>query len=177
MKKSLHDAASGLGASEIPEANRVTQVRNVLQSLRKVFRSSQAHSRWVEKQCGVSAAQLWAMWEVFTEPGLRVSDLSTIMSIHQSTASNMLDKLEDKGLLRRERRGPDQRVVRLYLTEAGSQLLADAPRPAQGALTHSLQQLPDETLDQLETGLEQLLESMDADNKETGLEPLSEKDL
>lgn len=160
-----------------PEAMRAAQVRSVLQNLRRVFRSIQAHSRWVEKQCGVSAAQLWAMWELFTEPGLRVSDLSTIMSIHQSTASNMLDKLEDKGLVRRERRGPDQRVVRLYLTEEGTHLLADAPRPAQGALTHSLQQLSDDTLGQLETGLDRLIRSMDADDSETGLEPLSDRDL
>lgn len=159
------------------EAVRSTQVRSVLQNLRRVFRSIQAHSRWVEKQCGVSAAQLWAIWELSTQPGLRVSDLSTLMSIHQSTASNMLDKLEDKGLVRRERRGPDQRVVRLYLTEEGGRLLADAPRPAQGALTHALQQVSDEALQQLESGLGQLIRSMDADEIEYGLEPMSDRDL
>jgi DNA-binding MarR family transcriptional regulator len=160
-----------------PESVRATQVRSVLQNLRRVFRSIQAHSRWVEKQCGVSSAQLWAIWELSTQPGLRVSDLSIIMSIHQSTASNMLDKLEDKGLVRRERRGPDQRVVHLYLTDEGTRLLANAPRPAQGALTHALQQVSDEALAQLDTGLEQLIRSMDADENEAGLEPLTGRDL
>jgi len=177
MIESGYERNMGIDAFAEPETVRAGQVSKVLQSLRKVFRSIQAHSRWVEKQCGVSAAQLWAMWELFTEPGLRVSELSTLMSIHQSTASNMLDKLEDKGLVRRERRGPDQRVVRLYLTEAGTRLLADAPRPAQGALIHSLNQLSDETLEQLESGLEHLLKSMDADENEAGMEPFSVKDI
>ncbi|MGE0082516.1 MAG: MarR family transcriptional regulator, partial [Thiohalomonadaceae bacterium] len=40
--------------------DREQALRSVVQYLRVVFRSIQEHSRWVEKQCGVSAAQLWA---------------------------------------------------------------------------------------------------------------------
>jgi DNA-binding MarR family transcriptional regulator len=155
-----------------PEDERADQVRNILQNLRMVFRSIQSHSRWVEKQCGVSGAQLWAMWELFASPGLRVSDLSAKLSIHQSTASNMLDKLENKGLVKRERRGPDQRVVRLFLTGEGTHLLADAPRPAQGALTHALHQLSDNTLDQLDSGLGRLIQAMVFTENDAGLEPI-----
>lgn len=149
-------------------------LRSVVQHLRVIFRSVQEHSRWVEKQCGVSAAQLWAMWELFAEPGLPVSRLSRALSVHQSTASNMLDKLEKKGLVRRERSGPDQRVVRLFLTPEGVALLAMAPRPAQGALTDALHQLPDHVVSDLETGLVMLLAAMRVKDEKAAMHPLSE---
>ena len=114
---------------------RDAHVRSIVQQFRIIFRSIQDHSRWVERQCGVSAAQLWAMFELSAHPGIRVSELSKALSIHQSTASNMLDKLEKKGLVARKRKSSDQRVVRLYLTDKGAELVAPAPRPAHGALS------------------------------------------
>lgn len=154
-------------------ADRDAHVRSVVKGFRVVFRTIQEHSRWVEKQCGVSAAQLWAMWELHAKPGMRVSELSGAMSIHQSTASNLLDKLERKRLLRRERRGPDHRVVHLYLTDTGVELVRGAPRPAQGALSSALAMLSDDVLQQLDANVSALAALMDVDNPKAALEPLS----
>jgi len=145
-----------LSAKSKPTAARELMAKAIVQNLRVVLRTIQAHSRWVEKQSGVSGVQLWAMWELFANPGQKVSQLSKTLSIHQSTASNMLDKLEDKVLIRRDRCGPDQRVVRLFLTQKGSELLATAPRPAQGAVQDALKRLSDKDLKALKTGLEAL---------------------
>lgn len=156
------------------ETLRVRQIRIILQDLRVVVRSIQEHSRRVEEQCGLSQAQLWAMWELFAIPGLKVSELSRALTIQPSTASNMLDKLEDKGLIHRKRAGPDQRVVRLYLTETGVSLLANAPRPAQGALNDALQRLPDESLTQLAQGLDALVGAVRIKDPGAALRPLPE---
>jgi len=165
-------------ASDDPSgaAVREESVRAVLRHLRVIYRSSQEHSRWVERQCGVSATQLWAMWELFAEPGLTVSSLSRLMSVHQSTTSNMLDKLEAKGLVKRDRTGPDQRLVRLFLSADGVALLAEAPRPAQGALNDALalQRLPDHVLKELEGALTQLMGAMRIKDEKAAMKPLSE---
>ncbi len=124
-----------------------------MQGLRALRRAQDAHSRWVERQCGVSAAQLWALWTLQRAPGMRVSALSMALSIHRSTASNMLDKLENKNLVRRTRAQEDQREVRLHLTDAGAALLQGAPRPAQGYISHALDRLSDEQLARLAQGL------------------------
>jgi DNA-binding MarR family transcriptional regulator len=154
------------------DSKRDERVRVIIQQLRLVVRGIQKHSRWIEAQSGVSGAQLWAMWELFTAPGMRVSDLSRTLSIHQSTCSNMLDKLEDKGLVRRERGGPDQRVVRIYLTPQGTDILAGAPRPAQGMLTHALHKLSDESQEQLARTLGELVSVMDIGEEAAALQPL-----
>ena len=153
---------------------REAYMRSIVQGLRVVFRSIQEHSRWVEKQCGVSAAQLWAMWELYAHPGLRVSELSRALSIHQSTASNLLDKLERKELIQRQRRGPDHRVVQLYLTDKGRNLVEHAPRPAQGALSSGLMALPDPVLAGLNDNIAALVKAMDLADHTAALEPLSD---
>lgn len=146
--------------------------KNIVQDLRIVVRTIQAHSRWVEKQSGVSSVQLWAMWELFASPGQKVSDLSKALSIHQSTASNMLDKLEKKDLIKRDRSGPDQRVVQLFLTEKGSQLLSRAPRPAQGAVQDALKSMSDNELKSLKSGLDALISQMTVSEEGAALKPI-----
>jgi DNA-binding MarR family transcriptional regulator len=132
----------------------------VLRRFRLIFKAVQQHSQWVETCCGVSSAQLWVLWEINGKPGIRVTELAEAMSIHQSTASNLLLKLTQKALVTRERDQQDQRVVSLYLTELGKETLAKAPSPAQGILKHALFQLPDPTLDAMRISLEALIHEM-----------------
>lgn len=168
------ESLSGQDVSAPARKPRIAQVKDVLMLFRVVFRSVQKHSAWVEKQCQVSGAQLWVMWELLVSPGLKVGDLSRAMTIHQSTASNLVDKLEKRGLLRRERGGPDQRVVRLYLTPAGLEVVNRAPRPAQGVLMEALNSLPDEVLEGLDKHLTKLVGVLDVKDENAGLEPLAE---
>lgn len=149
------------------------QFQVILRELRIIFRASQAHAKSVEKECGLSSAQLWMMWELFNNPGLKVSELANILSVHPSTCSNMLDKLQKKGLIYRSRTNPkDQRVVRLNLTEEGVQLLANAPRPAQGVLADVLLRLPDQSLNHLESGLTEFVKALKSFDVKDGLKPI-----
>jgi len=170
--KKIERIAMGLTKTRKTSANRETIRQAIVQDLRVVVKTTQAHSRWIEKQCGVSGVQLWAMWQLFAEPGQKVSDLSKALSIHQSTASNMLDKLEDKKLIRRDRSGPDQRVVQLYLTDKGTALLSDAPRPAQGPVTDALNRMTDDELNKLQSGLQALIQHMAVAAEDGALTPI-----
>jgi MarR family transcriptional regulator, organic hydroperoxide resistance regulator len=154
-------------------SERSRRAQEILQLFRVVFRSVQQHSNWVESRCGVSAAQLWAMWELMQSPGMKVSELSKAMAIHQSTTSNLLDKLENKRLIRRERGQPDQRVVRLFLTAEGSAIIEQAPRPAQGVLTDALSRLPESVLENLGQGIEMLVAQINMKDEKAAMEPLS----
>lgn len=171
-KKRIESTEMTLTKNRKSSANQEAISQAIVQNLRIVVKTTQAHSRWIEKQSGVSGVQLWAMWQLFAEPGQKVSDLSKALSIHQSTASNMLDKLEDKKLIRRDRSGPDQRVVKLYLTSKGTELLSDAPRPAQGPVTDALHRMTDEELSQLQSGLQALIRHMAVTAEDGALSPI-----
>lgn len=151
---------------------RLERHSRVLQNFRVVVRAIHAHSSWIEKQCGLPASQLWALWEVFKSPGLRVSEVAKRLAIRSSTASNLLDKIEAKGLVIRERTGLDQRVVKLYPTETGSELLRTAPRPAEGALTEALGGLSDRELAALDRSFQKLVARLPTKESGFGDQPL-----
>lgn len=148
--------------------------REALRQFRVIFGAVRQHFQTVEKACGVSGAQIWALAALRETPGLKVSELAQAMSIHASTASNLLDKIEKAGLIRRERNTTDQRVVRLYLTELGESRLATAPQPLTGVLTHAIAKLPGEDLSRLNQDLAVLIANMGMIDDKAAQKPLSE---
>lgn len=145
----------------------------VLKQFRLIFKAVQQHSQWVETHCGVTSAQLWALWELSKSPGLKVTELAKAMSIHHSTASNMLDKLAKKGLIIRERVSQDQRVVTVSLTPDGTDLLNRVPVHPQGILQHALFDLPENVLKSLATNLDVLVKEMEIKDEEAAMQPLN----
>jgi DNA-binding MarR family transcriptional regulator len=146
-----------------------------LKKLRIVIRAAQRHSAWIEKQCGVSGTQLWIMQELQEAPGLRVGEIASRLAVHQTTVSNLVDALVKRGYLFKSRDPDDQRAVRLNLSEQGETLLAHAPKPARGLLPEALRQLDTAQLEQLDQGLQGLLDSierLDEGYGGYGLQPL-----
>jgi len=153
---------------------REQQIQMITRELRMVYKSIQAHSKIVEKKCGLSSAQLGMLHEIDATPSMKVSQLAASLTIHTSTCSNMLDKLEAKGLIRRDRKKTDQRSVHLYITVSGKQLLANAPKPVQGKLTNALNKLTLDQLSALDFSLDNLINALNLPDDETGLTPISE---
>ncbi len=147
----------------------------VLQQFRELFRVSQQHFQRIESSCGISGAQLWALSELMATPGLTVSGLARALSIHLSTSSNLLDKLEAQKLIRRERNDrADQRVVRVYLTTAGQRMLRKAPRPVEGVIPEALGKMPPAALRSLKRDLGMLLGLASVRNPDERMKPLAE---
>lgn len=127
----------------------------------RLFRVVQANMQSLEKQSGLSGAQLWALWQLSVTPGMKVSHLAESLFIHMSTASNLLDKLEKKAYLHRSRSPADSRVVFLHLTPEGEEVVRKLPGPLQGKLRNALQQMPAAKLDELRNGIVALLAQME----------------
>lgn len=145
---------------------------SVLQRFRVLIRTAQRHSQWIEGRSGVTGAQLWALQELLEVPGLRVGELAKRMALHQSTASNLIDKLESAGLLSKTRQESDQRVVRLNLTPRGLEVLEQSPKPARGILPEALRALDETSLARLQGELDILLKQIHDLDEGFGMQPL-----
>ncbi len=162
--------AENQGPAELPGTT--SDPLSLLIRFRVLIRTAQRHSQWIERQSGVTGAQLWALQELADDPGLRVGELAKRMALHQSTASNMVDKLDTLGLLRRERGSGDQRVVRLFPTPDGLALLARAPSPARGVLLEALRAMDTASIGQLREGLDALLTQIRDMDSGFGMQPM-----
>jgi DNA-binding MarR family transcriptional regulator len=146
----------------------------VLKQFRVLLRSIKRHYQWVEQECGLSGAQLWALAEIAGTPRIKVSDLAQQLGIHLSTASNMLRRLEELALVKRMRLGKDHRVVQLQVTAKGEKILQLAPRPFVGVLQQALSELPQSRLDSLHADLGEVIRLMKFKDVKAQSTPLSD---
>jgi len=143
-----------------PAAGNGELALQVLGKFREVFRAAKLHFGSVQKSVGVSGAQLWALWELREQPGMRVSELAARLSLRQSTVSNLIEQLAKAKHLKRERSDSDLRAVRLYLTRSGERVVRTAPQPARGVLPDALESLKAGDLKELDERLAGLLHAM-----------------
>lgn len=151
-----------------------SKMLKVLKLFRILVKSIRGHYQVVENRSGVSGAQLWALAHVAGNPGSKVGELARALAIHQSTASNLVGRLESVGLLARNRVRHDQRSVELRLTPKGLSALSRAPRPLIGVLQQALLDLPESRLDALHQHLDVLIGTMKIKDKRGRSTPLSE---
>ena len=105
-------------------------------------------------------------------PEITVSRLSRALSIHVSTASNLLDKLAKRGLVERMRSDDDRRAVRLQITPAGQTILDRAPQPASGLIIDALSRMSRESLARLDEDLACLIGHINTTDPSAANEPL-----
>ncbi len=133
------------------------QMLTVLKQFRAVIANLKTHYRDVQQATGVSGTQLWALYAIAMRPGIKVGDLARELAVHQSTASNLLDRLDELGYIERRREGADHRVVTLYLGAKGKRVIDKAPQPAIGMLQQALMSLPEDRLAGLHDHLAELI--------------------
>ena len=117
---------------------------------------------------------MWVMQEIANTPGIGVSELAECLSIHQSTCSQLVEKLVTRKLVVKERSQKDQRRVGLHLTEEAAALIRKAPGPAEGVLPEALSALPVETVRALDNSLEKIIEQLRVRGDKLAGEPLAE---
>lgn len=143
-----------------------------LRLFRIIFKSITKHYHEIEKLTGIGGASLWALAEIADSPKLTVSGLAKAMSIHQSTASNLLEKLETNAYVIRLRSADDRRVVNLSLTEKGRNILSKAPVPYRGILPDAVMRLEPKTLAQLNLNLAALVSRLERKQEADAFEPM-----
>lgn len=112
----------------------------VLVSLRQIIRAIDLHSKKIERQSGLTGPQLLVMQHI-AHSEVTSGVIAREISLSQATVTSILDRLERKGLLARERGTSDKRKVFVSLTEEGLKALDSAPTLLQESFIRSFNQL------------------------------------
>jgi DNA-binding MarR family transcriptional regulator len=106
---------------------------------------------------GLRPQHVEALWWLRTEGLLSVNELTRRLGTSVSKTTRILDRLEEKELVWRDRSEDDRRVVRVHLSEGGRAMAEQADHAIAQRLSSLLQPLmPDEREDLLEL-LERIL--------------------
>lgn len=133
----------------------------ILQALRRITRSMALHSRQLAAYSHITAPQLVCLRAVIALGPLTATAISREIHVSPSTVVGILDRLEDKGLIRRERSREDRRIVFVAATEAGIDLAKSTPSPLQKKLADALMALPELEQATITLSLERIVELME----------------
>ena len=98
-----------------------------MSALREVMRAFNVATKKLERRFGLSGSQLEALEILEENPGLSPSDLACRSATDQSTASVVVKRLADSGLVERRQVDGDRRRTAITLTDEGRAVLAKAP--------------------------------------------------
>ena len=128
--------------------------------LRYISHISSIYSKYLQKYLDITTSQLLFLRALDKEDLLSSGEISRRIFIKPGTITGIVDRLEKKGLVTRNRDNQDRRVVKISITEAGRELVRAAPVPIQSRLAINLKKLPFNEVESITKGLERLVDLM-----------------
>ncbi|MDY0109970.1 MAG: MarR family transcriptional regulator [Candidatus Krumholzibacteria bacterium] len=135
-----------------------TSERRVLIAIRRLIRAVDIYSRSLVAQHQITGPQLLCLNQLAEAGSLTVTELAAQVQLSASTVVRILDRLEAKNLIRRERSADDRRRVIVSLTPAGRQFSLLTPYSERHPLRRAMQQLAAGERDRLAALLETLVD-------------------
>ena len=130
--------------------------------------------RQEEERCGHSGSQMWALQGIQRYPEIRGTELSSCKRIHQSTCSQLVEKMAACEYLKKINQKVDQRRVGFCLTQIELKALADLPGPAEGVLPEALIPIPNVALQTLYVNISELIRHLPGENESFTSTPLAD---
>ena len=145
-----------------PQVPKGSYELRILQSLRRIIRAVDIHSHKLASRHNITGPQLGCLLAIKEEAPITNSKLAKKVYLSPSTVVGIVDRLEEKGLVCRNRDKKDRRLVYISTTEAGEELITDAPSLLQDTLSNALLQLPELEQISITMALEKLVDLMEA---------------
>lgn len=132
-------------------------ISSIIDNIRRIFQILNEQSKKAEHETGLTGPQLWAIKTISEHSPVRVLDLARRLYLHPATVVGILDRLEMRDLIKRNRSREDRRVVWVELTDKGRHLVEAAPEVAQGLLVAGLEKLSESVLVRINKALAKLV--------------------
>ncbi|MFO1274688.1 MAG: MarR family transcriptional regulator [Sphaerotilus natans] len=150
-----------------PERSLGLLMRRVLGSVlqeadRRLAEHDLTHAQWMP---------LFKLLKCCAGDSVTVASLARDLDVDPAAVTRMLDRLEVKGLVRRERSTSDRRVVQLVLTEAGREVAEKVPPVLVDVLNAHLAGFRPEEFEMLMSLLQRMLANGEAMRARAGGDP------
>lgn len=141
----------------------LTSDDRVIAALRRIVRAIDIHSRHLVERFNVTGPQLIALQELERLGRVPVGVLARRVHVSHPTMTGIVDRLEKRGLVRRERDTRDRRRTTVSTTERGRALVESAPSPLQDRFRQAFSKLEEWEQTHMLATLQRIAAMMDAD--------------
>lgn len=161
----ISQALLGLTVSHEPDGHGAGTAENydmrILMALRRIMHFIDTYSRRLAVEHRITGPQLICLYSIVSEGPLTLSALGKRVSLSMSTVNGIVDRLEAKKLILRERKDRDRRKVLITATQTGIKLASSAPLPLQDRLSLAIANLPDLEQVSIALSLERIADMME----------------
>jgi DNA-binding MarR family transcriptional regulator len=136
----------------------------VLSALRRLIRATDLDSKQLARQTNLSTSQLLVLELLAEGPPQTVGGIGERVGLAQATATSLIDRLEERGLVARQRSDTDRRQVHVILTDAGRTLQDQAPTALQTRFLDNFSRLRDWEKLAILSSLQRIADLMEAEH-------------
>ena len=140
--------------------------KEIIYSIRRLMQGSERYTKEINKKYNVSAAQVNCLLALHEYGPLPPSQIAKMILVNSSTVTGIIDRLEQKGLVERQRISQDRRVITVQLTESGNTLAENAPAPIQQKIIDGLKKLNTQEIEHIVNALNMLTNMLDVQDLE-----------
>lgn len=133
-------------------------------ALRRIMRTTELFGKEFTRTAGVTAVQFRVLQTISEYEQVTGKYIADTLRVSQATVTALIDKLQCKGLVVREKSKVDKRRTDIALTEEGMQTLRYAPDPLHQKFVRKFEALEDWEQAMLVASLERVATMIDAED-------------
>ena len=118
-------------------------MHDLYMALRRLQRATEIHAKRLGRHSGLTPIQLLILHSIQATGEGTLGPLAKQVSVSQATLSTIIDRLENRELLKRVRSQSDKRKVHLCLTDKGEAVIQAEPALLPAAFLESFGELAD----------------------------------
>ncbi|HOP19907.1 MAG TPA: MarR family transcriptional regulator [Parvularculaceae bacterium] len=141
---------------------------SALIALRRILRATEFNARNLARVSGLTPSQVLALQFLKESGGATPSELASHASLKQATITALLDRLEEKKLIKRQKDAEDGRRIFVTLTSAGARALEASPDPLQQSFQERFERLENWEQASIIASLERVASLLKAENIDAG---------
>jgi len=135
---------------------------DVLVALRRIIRATDLYSQKLRKTVGLTTPQLLVLRAVSELGDVSLGRIARELSVSQATVTTIVDRLEARSLVQRDRSAADKRLVHVRLTASGHAVLERAPDLLQDEFVRRFEKLADWEQAMITSAIQRTATLMDA---------------
>jgi len=155
----MMDTGSTITKAEEPSS--YDNIREIIHLIRRLMQAGSLYTKELNKKYNVSAPQLNCLLALYEKGPLPPSQIARNIMVKSSTVTGVIDRLEQKNLVKRLRNSPDRRVITIELTDEGKRLAQNSPPPIQQTIVDGLTKLSQKQNEQIIHDLKLLTRMLD----------------
>lgn len=151
-----------VNSSTFSTGNNEARDERILGSLRRIIRAVDLYSRYLALRYSLTGPQLVCVRQLLKHGSMAPGELARVISLSPATVTGIVDRLEKRNIVTRERSTEDKRKVLIALTPEGARLVEKMPPPLHEAFSRRLEELSEDEQEEIDRVLARIVDMMEA---------------